>query len=56
MFEGDARDKQMNEKMKSAADDVFYENLLTYFTERGQPIDNAPWASAHSFQRERTLM
>ena len=56
MFAGDERDKALTNKLNAADDTVFYKRLLEFYTERGQPIDNIPWNSGHSFQQTRSCM
>lgn len=49
MFTGSEADKAQMDKLKQADDQVFYDQLLAYFQERGQPISNSVWNTGHTF-------
>ena len=53
MFEGGAQDKADMKKLQQASDQAFYDRLLEFFTERGQPITNSTWQADHNFQATR---
>ena len=51
MFKGTKRDNELIEKFRRSDNAKFYEQLMEYYIDRGQPIKNAPWVVSHDFTR-----